>query len=150
MAGVVSRDMGRDTSRYEKRSFMGLPWRTLACASGAVASCVAVANGSAWLFGFPTDATYVAGALASAPFWVAAFWRPKGLLPEEWVPLWARQTFGPVRLKAGKRMPPSLRRPRSAAEQIALSTWAHEAWSPFEHVRRDRGFWADADDAFGE
>lgn len=109
---MLSVAVHKDISEYQEKIVGKLSARTLSCvalglgASVAVAAALNLAAGVA-----PSDASLPVVA-CSVPFWLMGFWRPCGVPPERFVPLWARWalsdgalTYRPPRLPGGAAPP---------------------------------------------
>ena len=58
-----------------------------ACVGGGIAASVAAAAFAHLVVGVEVADATMPVMMCSMPFWLAAFWRPKGMKPEEFVPL---------------------------------------------------------------
>ena len=84
---MLSVAVHKDIGEYTEKVVGKLSARTLACTAGGLASSVAAAAAVHFGLGVEVaDATLPVMA-ASMPFWLAGFWRPKGLKAEEFIPL---------------------------------------------------------------
>lgn len=80
----------KDIGEYEQKLFGDMSIRTCVCLAGGFATAVATALVSwLWLGIDPSDAAF-AIMLATLPFWLAGFWRPRGMAFERYLPLVAR------------------------------------------------------------
>ena len=95
---MLSVAVHKDIGEYTEKVVGKLSARTLACTAGGLASSVACAALLNLALGVPVDATTLPVMAASMPFWLMGFWRPCGMAPERFVPLWARWALaeGPV------------------------------------------------------
>ena len=96
--------------------------RTLACTAGGLATAVAVAAVANVGLGIPVDAVTLPVMAASMPFWLLGFWRPKGLVPEKFVPLFAEHVLGD-----GKLVYATGSRPASLAGPVGCAKVARRA-----------------------
>ena len=90
--------MHKDIGEYTEKVVGKLSARTLACTAGGLASAVAVAAVGNLVLDVPADAMTLPVMAASMPFWLLGFWRPKGLVPEKFVPLFAEHVLGDGKL----------------------------------------------------
>lgn len=80
----------KDIGEYEQKLFGDMSIRTCACLAGGFATAVLTALACwLWLGIDPSDAAF-AIMLATLPFWLAGFWRPRGMAFERFLPLLAR------------------------------------------------------------
>ncbi|WP_058985639.1 PrgI family mobile element protein [Hugonella massiliensis] len=95
---MLSVTVHKDIGEYKEKVVGKMSARTLACTAGAIAASFAAAAIAHFAFGVPvSDAAFPVTA-ASMPFWLLGFWRPKGLAPEAFVPLWASHVLGDGKL----------------------------------------------------
>ncbi|WP_283169986.1 PrgI family protein [Curtanaerobium respiraculi] len=95
---MLSVSVHKDIGEYTEKVVGKLSARTLACTSGGLAAAVGAAAVVYFGFGIPVaDATLPVMA-CSMPFWLAGFWRPKGLTAEKFVPLYLGHAFGDGKL----------------------------------------------------
>lgn len=95
---MLSVAVHKDISEYQEKIVGKLSARTLACVALGLGASVAVAAALNLAAGVdPSDASLPVVA-CSVPFWLMGFWRPCGMAPERFVPLWARWALaeGPV------------------------------------------------------
>lgn len=77
----------KDISEYEEKVVGKLSARVAACVGGGIAASVAAAAFAHLVVGVEVADATMPVMMCSMPFWLAAFWRPKGMKPEEFVPL---------------------------------------------------------------
>lgn len=80
----------KDIGEYEEKVVGKLSARTAACLGCGMAASVAAAAAAHLGLGIEVADAAAPVMACSMPFWLAAFWRPKGLKPEEFLPLAAR------------------------------------------------------------
>ncbi len=95
---MLSVSVHKDIGEYTEKVVGKLSARTLACTAGGLASAVTVAAVLNLALGVPVDAATLPVMAASMPFWLLGFWRPKGLPPEKFMPLFAEHILGDGRL----------------------------------------------------
>ena len=78
----------KDIGEYTEKVVGKLSLRTLACVAGGLATSVAVA--AFFYLALHIEVSYATLPVmaASMPFWLAGFWRPRGMKAEEFLPLW--------------------------------------------------------------
>ena len=85
---MLSVTVHKDISEYQEKVVGKLSARTLACVAGGLLVSIAAAAGVYFGLGVPvSDATLPVMAV-SMPFWLAGFWRPKGMKAEKFLPLY--------------------------------------------------------------
>ncbi len=94
----MSVSVHKDIGEYTEKVVGKLSARTLACTAGGLVTAVAVAAAANVGLGVPVDAVTLPVMAASMPFWLLGFWRPKGLVPEKFVPLFAEHVLGDGKL----------------------------------------------------
>ena len=94
----MSVSVHKDIGEYTEKVVGKLSARTLACTAGGLVTAVAVAAVANVGLGVPVDAVTLPVMAASMPFWLLGFWRPKGLVPEKFVPLFAEHVLGDGKL----------------------------------------------------
>ena len=95
---MLSVSIHKDIGEYTEKVVGKLSLRTLLCVAGGLAVSVGIA--AALYFGFginPSNATLPVMA-CSMPFWLAGFWRPKGLKAEEFCRLYAAHALSDGKL----------------------------------------------------
>jgi hypothetical protein len=95
---MLSVSIHKDIGEYTEKVVGKLSLRTLLCVVGGLAVSVGIA--AALYFGFginPSNATLPVMA-CSMPFWLAGFWRPKGLKAEEFCRLYAAHALSDGKL----------------------------------------------------
>lgn len=87
---MLSVAVHKDISEYQEKIVGKLSARTLACVALGLGVSVAAAAALNLAAGVaPSDASLPV-VVCSVPFWLMGFWRPCGMPPERFVPLWAR------------------------------------------------------------
>ena len=96
----VHKDIGEYTEKVVGKVGK-LSARTLACTVGGLGAAVGAAAVTYFGLGIPVaDATLPVMA-CSMPFWLAGFWRPKGLVAEKFIPLYLGHMIGDGKLVDG-------------------------------------------------
>lgn len=113
---MLSVSVHKDIGEYTEKVVGKLSARTLACTAGGLGAAVAVAAVANVGLGVPVDAATLPVMAASMPFWLLGFWRPKGLVPEKFVPLLAEHVLGD-----GKLVYATGSRPASIAGPVGCS-----------------------------
>ena len=91
---MLSVSVHKDIGEYTEKVVGKLSARTLACTVGGLGAAVGAAAITYFGLGIPvSDATLPVMAY-SMPFWLAGFWRPKGLPAEKFIPLYLGHAFG--------------------------------------------------------
>lgn len=91
---MLSVKMQRDIGKYEPKIVGQLTVRSLICTVAAIASGLAIGAWFWLVLGVDINYSQYAIIVISLPIWAAGFWRPKGLQPEEFLPLWFTHNFG--------------------------------------------------------
>ena len=78
----------KDISEYEEKVVGKLSARVVVCLCGGIAASILAAAWANLVLGVRVSDATVPVMMCSVPFWLAAFWRPKGLKPEEFIPIW--------------------------------------------------------------
>ncbi|MBB3170781.1 PrgI family protein [Parvibacter caecicola] len=91
---MLSVSVHKDIGEYTEKVVGKLSARTLACTAGGLVTAVAVAAVANVGLGVSVDAMTLPVMAASMPFWLLGFWRPKGLVPEKFMPLFAEHVLG--------------------------------------------------------
>lgn len=95
---MLSVTIHKDISEYQEKVVGKLSARTLACVTGGLLASIAAAAGVYFGLGIPvSDATLPVMAV-SMPFWLAGFWRPKGMKAEKFLPLYIEHVMGDGKL----------------------------------------------------
>jgi len=95
---MLSVSIHKDIGEYTEKVVGKMSLRTLSCVVGGLAVSVGVAALLYLGFGVnPSDATLPVMA-CSMPFWLAGFWRPKGLRAEEFCRLYAAHALSDGKL----------------------------------------------------
>ena len=78
----------RHIGEYTEKVVGKLSLRTLVCVTGGLLTSIAVA--AFFYLVLQIEVSYVTLPVmaASMPFWLAGFWRPRGMKAEEFLPLW--------------------------------------------------------------
>lgn len=84
---MLSVSVHKDIGEYTEKIVGKLSVRTLACTAGGLASSVAAAALCHFAIGVPVESASLPVMAASMPFWLAGFWRPKGMVAERFLPL---------------------------------------------------------------
>lgn len=84
----------KDIGEYTEKVVGKMSARTLACVSGGIAVSIATAAGVYFGLGIPVSDATLPVMAASMPFWLAGFWRPKGLKAEKFIPLYVEHLLG--------------------------------------------------------
>ena len=80
----------KDIGEYEQKLFGDMSIRTCVCLAGGFATAITTALACwFWLGVDPSDATFPI-MLATLPFWLASFWKPRGMPFERFLPLLAK------------------------------------------------------------
>ena len=117
---MLSVAVHKDIGEYTEKVVGKLSARTLACTA-----CAALLN---LALGVPVDAATLPVMVASMPFWLMGFWRPKGLPAERYAALVARHALSdgvllystgsaPARLAGGVACARADRRARRASRR---------------------------------
>ena len=78
----------KDIGEYTEKIVGKLSARTLVCVTGGLATSVAVAAFFYFVLHIEVSYATLPVMAASMPFWLAGFWRPRGMKAEEFLPLW--------------------------------------------------------------
>lgn len=90
---MLSVAVHKDVGEYQPKIVGKLTLRSLICTGLALVMAVAVGAYSWFVLGISTDVSQYAIFATALPIWAAGFWRPKGMMAEEFVPLWLAHTF---------------------------------------------------------
>lgn len=90
---MLSVSVHKDIGEYSEKVVGKLSARTLVCVVGGLVASVATAAVVYFCFGIPVSNATLPVMAASMPFWLAGFWRPKGLKAEAFLPLYFRHLF---------------------------------------------------------
>ena len=83
----------KDIGEYEEKIVGKLSARMLACIAAGLAASVGSAALCHFGLGIPVANASFPVMAASMPFWLAGFWKPKGMRPEQFLPLaWRHAT----------------------------------------------------------
>lgn len=119
---MLSVPVHKDISEYREKVVGKLSARTLACTAGGLAASVAAAAGAHLGLGFEVADAALPVMACSMPFWLLGFWRPKGLAPERFAPLYLAHLLGDGKLAyaAGGGWPGALSPERPKTSRRAL------------------------------
>lgn len=95
---MLSVSIHKDIGEYTEKVVGKLSLRTLACVAGGLATSVAAACASYFAFGIPVSDATLPVMACSMPFWLAGFWKPKGMTAEKYIPLRAAHALGDGKL----------------------------------------------------
>ena len=95
---MLSVSVHKDIGEYTEKVVGKMSLRTLACTAGGLASSVAAAAFCYFVAGIPVESASLPVMAASMPFWMAGFWRPKGLVAEKFLPLLLEHRLGSGKL----------------------------------------------------
>lgn len=95
---MLSVAVHKDIGEYAPKIVGQLTVRSLVCIVLALLSAVAIGAYSWFVLGISTDISMYAIFTVSLPIWMAGFWRPLGMPPEEFIPLWIVHNFSTNRL----------------------------------------------------
>lgn len=84
----------KDIGEYQEKIVGKLSARMLACVAAGIAASLASAAACHFGLGIPVADASLPIMASSVPFWLLGFWRPKGMLPERFVPLALRHRLG--------------------------------------------------------
>ncbi len=88
---MLSVAIHKDIGEYEPKIVGKLTKRSLASIAAALGSAVAIGSWCYFALGVGYDGSMAAILTTSMGIWAAGFWRPMGMPPEEFVPLWLRR-----------------------------------------------------------
>lgn len=88
----------KDIGEYEEKVLGKLSARVVVCIAGGLGTSVLAAAFAHLALGVAVADASLPVMACSMPFWLAAFWRPKGLKPEEFLPLAIRHRLEDGRL----------------------------------------------------
>jgi hypothetical protein len=91
---MLSVSVHKDIGEYTEKVVGKLSARTLFCVIGGLIASVAAASVVDFGFGVPVSDATLPVMAASMPFWLAGFWRPRGLAAEKFIPLYLRHLTG--------------------------------------------------------
>ena len=95
MLGVA---VHKDVGAYTEKVVGKMSVRTLACTAGGLAASVAAAAVSYFCLGIEVSDATLPVMACSMPFWLAGFWRPKGLVAEKFIPLYMEHALSDGKL----------------------------------------------------
>lgn len=95
---MLSVTVHKDIGEYTEKVVGKMSARTLGCTAGGIAASFGAAALSYFAFGIPVSDATIPVMAASMPFWLAGFWRPKGLKAEKFIPLWLDHVLGDGKL----------------------------------------------------
>ena len=82
---MLSVAVHKDIGEYTEKVVGKMSVRTLACTAGGLAASVAAAAASYFCLGIEVSNATLPVMACSMPFWLAGFWRPKGLVAEKFI-----------------------------------------------------------------
>ncbi len=85
---MLSVAVHKDIGEYTEKVVGKMSARTLACTAGGICASMAAAAAVYFGLGIPVSQATVPVMACSMPFWLAGFWRPKGMRAEEFALLW--------------------------------------------------------------
>ena len=91
---MLSVTVHKDIGEYTEKVVGKMSARTLACTAGGIAASFGAAALSYFALGIPVSDATLPVMAASMPFWLAGFWRPKGLKAEKFIPIWLDHVLG--------------------------------------------------------
>lgn len=95
---MLSVTVHKDIGEYTEKVVGKMSARTLGCTAGGIGASFGAAALSYFAFGIPVSDATIPVMAASMPFWLAGFWRPKGLKAEKYIPLWLDHVLGDGKL----------------------------------------------------
>ena len=95
---MLSVAVHKDIGEYTEKVVGKMSVRTLACTAGGLAASVAAAAVSYFCLGIEVSDATLPVMACSMPFWMAGFWRPKGLVAERFIPLYLEHTLADGKL----------------------------------------------------
>jgi hypothetical protein len=95
---MLSVSIHKDIGEYTEKVVGKLSARTLVCVIGGLCASVAAAAVTYFGFGIPVSDATLPVMVCSMPFWLAGFWRPKGMKAEKFIPLVFEHVFGDGKL----------------------------------------------------
>lgn len=96
---MLSVSVHKDIGEYTEKVVGKLSTRTLVCVAGGLLAAIGAA---AWVYlVLHIDVSYATLPVmaCSMPFWLAGFWRPKGMKAEEFIPLFIQHAFTDDRIE---------------------------------------------------
>jgi hypothetical protein len=96
---VLSVSVHKDIGEYTEKVVGKLSTRTLACVAGGLLAAVGAAAYVYLVLHIDVSYATLPVMACSMPFWLAGFWRPKGMKVEEFIPLWWQHTFTDDRIE---------------------------------------------------
>lgn len=95
---MLSVTVHKDISEYTEKVVGKPSARTLTCVAGGLLASIAAAAGAHFGLGIPVSDATLPVMAASMPFWLAGFWRPKGMKAEKFLPLYIEHAIGDGKL----------------------------------------------------
>ena len=95
---MLSVAVHKDIGEYTEKVVGKLSARTLACTVGGLGAAVGAAAVTYFGLGIPVSDATLPVMACSMPFWLAGFWRPKGLTAEKFIPLYLGHALGDGKL----------------------------------------------------
>lgn len=95
---MLSVSIHKDIGEYSEKVVGKLSARTLICVVGGLGASIAAASVTYFCFGIPVSNATLPVMAVSMPFWLAGFWRPKGLKAEKYVPMYFNHVLNDCKL----------------------------------------------------
>ena len=95
---MLSVSVHKDIGEYTEKVVGKMSVRTLACTAGGLAASVAADAVSHFCLGVEVADAALPVMACSMPFWMAGFWRPKGLVAERFIPLYLEHALSDGKL----------------------------------------------------
>ncbi len=116
----------KDIGEYEEKIVGKLSARMLICIAAGLATSVASAAICHFGLGIAVADASLPIMATSMPFWLAGFWKPKGMRPEKFLPLaWRHLTKNGVLVYQSSASQLGLQRPLTDAALTACATDKH-------------------------
>lgn len=96
---MLSVSVHKDIGEYTEKVVGKLSTRTLICVAGGLLAAVGAAAYVYLVLRIDVSYATLPVMACSMPFWLAGFWRPKGMKVEEFIPLWWQHTFTDDRIE---------------------------------------------------
>lgn len=95
---MLSVAVHKDIGEYTEKVVGKMSVRTLACTAGGLAASVGAASVCYFCLGVQVSDATLPVMACSMPFWLAGFWRPKGLTVEKFAPLYLEHALNDGKL----------------------------------------------------
>ena len=95
---MLSVSVHKDIGEYTEKVVGKLSARMPACTAGGPGAAVGAAAVTYFGRGIPVSDATLPVMACSMPFWLAGFWRPKGLVAEKFIPLYLGHALGDGKL----------------------------------------------------